>query len=111
MRVMRKALLALAAVMLIAAGALAMPGQAAAATCPNTPSSKPLWIDFANGSVKFRDVFSRPGVVLATDGHAIPRAFRAAGAGTWYFEINLPELVGGPGSPANPSTIAAAAEA
>ena len=111
MPVMRKAALATAAVVMLAAGCLALPGQAAAATCPNTPSSKPLWIDFANGSVKFRNVFSRPGVVLATDGHAIPRAFRAAGAGTWYFEINLPDLVGRPGSPKNPSTIAAAADA
>src|SRR3954454_17256760 len=95
----------------VGAAALACPAPAAAANCPNIPSSKPLWIDFANGSVKFRDVFSKPGIVVATDGHAIPRAFRSAGAGTWYFEINLPELVGTPSSPANPSSIAQAADA
>src|SRR4051794_32832231 len=106
----RRALLRAPLLAAIGAAAMACPGPAAAASCPNTPSSKPLWIDFANGSVKFRDVFSRPGVVLATSGHAIPRAFRSAGAGTWYFEINLPNLVGRPSAPASPSTIAQAAQ-
>src|SRR5437762_131591 len=108
----RRALLRAPLLAAIGAAALACPApaEAAVSSCPNTPSSKPLWIDFANGSVKFRDVFSRPGVVLATSGHAIPRAFRSAGAGTWYFEINLPNLVGRPSAPASPSTIAQAAQ-
>ena len=39
------------------------------------PDAKPLWIDYAEGSVGFRDaVFGKPGIVAATSGTAVPAA-------------------------------------
>ncbi len=85
--------------------------QAAQAACPNIPDAPGTYIDFADGSVKFRSVFAKPGLVVASNGKAIPRTFRAAGAGTAYFELHMENIVGLPGSPKAASGIIAAADA
>ena len=61
--------------------------------------------------MKFRGVFAKPGLVVASNGKAIPRTFRAAGTGTAYFELHMENLVGLPGSPKPSSGIVAAADA
>jgi hypothetical protein len=76
------------------------------------PSSAPVWVDYAEPSVApaVRAVFARPGVVVASSGSAVPADFRSHGAATTYFELHLPSLVGSPGAPADPATVAAAAD-
>lgn len=55
---------------------------AAAAAC-GLPDSKPLWIDYAEGSVPFRnEIFGKQGVIAATSGTAAPQALRERGART-----------------------------
>ena len=61
----------LAAVLIGLAAALGL-GQASPAApgglC-GLPDIRPLWVEYAEGSVSFRnDVFGRPGVVAATSG-------------------------------------------
>jgi hypothetical protein len=81
-----------------------------AGTC-GLPDTKPLWIDYAEGSVGFRDaVFGRPGIVAATSGSAVPLALRNGGAQTVYWHMKLGALVGTTTAPADPATITAAAQ-
>jgi hypothetical protein len=77
------------------------------------PHVTPLWIEFGQGSVsqEVRTVFARPGVVVATSGTALPAQYRASGAATTYFVLNLPNLVGEPATPDDPALIAARADA
>ena len=81
-------------------------------TC-GLPGSGTVWVDYAEGSVKpdTRAVLAHPGVVVATSGSAIPKYFRAHGAATTYFVLHLPNIVGQPANPADPASIAAAADA
>ena len=73
--------------------------------------SKPLWIDYAEGSVGFRvETFGKPGVVTATSGTAVPAQLRQAGAQTVYWHMKLGALVGTTTAPADPSTITASVE-
>jgi hypothetical protein len=96
-------------VILVAAAALGAPGIAHAGQC-GLPDTKPLWVDFAHGSVQFRnDIFGRPGVVAATSGPSVSAALRARGAHTVYWEMNLPNYVGRPDTPADPASVAAGA--
>ena len=75
------------------------------------PDTKPLWIDYAEGSVGFRQaIFGRPGVVAATSGSAVPVALRNGGAQTVYWQMKLGALVGTTTAPADPATITAAAQ-
>jgi rhamnogalacturonan lyase-like protein len=76
------------------------------------PTSAPVWIDYGEASVKqdTRSVFAKPGVVVASSGTTVPPAFRAAGAATAYFELNLPRLVGAPSAPADAAGITATAD-
>ncbi len=75
------------------------------------PDAKPLWIDYAEGSVGFRDqVFGEPGIVAATSGAAVPAALRNEGAQTVYWHMKLGALVGTTTAPADPATITAAAQ-
>jgi hypothetical protein len=75
------------------------------------PDSKPLWIDYAEGSVTFRDaVFGKSGIVAATSGAAVPTALRNEGAETVYWHMKLGALVGTTTAPADPSTITTAAQ-
>jgi hypothetical protein len=86
------------------------PGGKAAEAC-GLPSTTPLWIDYAEGSVApdVRAVFARPGVVVTASGTVIPKYFRDHGAATTYFVLHLPALVGEPSDPADPGSIADAA--
>ena len=74
------------------------------------PDAKPLWIEYGEGSVpkEVRDVFVRPGVILAASGTALPKTYRDKGASTVFFVLNLPRLIGDPTEPADPASIAAA---
>ena len=75
------------------------------------PDAQPLWIDYAEGSVSFRQsLFGRPGVIAATSGTIVSPALRAAGARTIYWEMKLGTFVGTTASPADPATIEQAAE-
>ncbi len=85
-------LVALGAVLAIAWSA----APAAAAPC-GLPDSKPLWIDYAEGSVPFRnELFGKPGVIAATSGTATPQALRERGARTVYWQMNIRNFVGTP---------------
>jgi hypothetical protein len=97
-------------VVLALVGALVSAHRAAAAQC-GLPDAKPLWIDYAEGSVGFRDaVFARPGIVAATSGSAVPLALRNGGAQTVYWHMKLGALVGTTTAPADPATVGAAAQ-
>jgi hypothetical protein len=91
------------------AAAFALPAQARAGQC-GLPDVAPLWIDFADGTVPFRSVFSRPGVIVATAGGPIPAQFRTAGAQTIYWEMSLSRLVGTPLAPLPPDGVTTAAD-
>jgi hypothetical protein len=96
-------------VIVVAAAALASPGIARAGQC-GLPDARPLWVDFAHGSVQFRnEIFGRPGVVAATSGPAVSATLRARGAHTVYWEMNLPNYVGRPDTPADPAAVVAGA--
>jgi hypothetical protein len=90
-------------------------GRAAAsvgvATGPcGLPDAVPLWIDYAAGSVSFRnDVFGRPGVIVATSGTLVPQELRRRGAQTVYWENSLGSLVGTTIKPADPAGVVEAA--
>jgi hypothetical protein len=100
----------LAVVLLALVGALVPVHRAVAAAC-GLPDASPLWIDYAEGSVGFRqDVFGRPGIVAATSGSAVPLALRNAGAQTVYWHMKLGALVGTTTAPAPPASIPAAAQ-
>ncbi|MGI8973554.1 MAG: hypothetical protein ACR2HI_05190 [Gaiella sp.] len=76
------------------------------------PTTIPLWIEYGEGSVPaaVRDVFSRPGVVVAASGTFLPTQYRAKGARTTYWVLKLPKLVGTPSEPADPAGIQRAAD-
>lgn len=71
------------------------------------PDGSPLWVEFGAGSVppEVRAVFARPGVVVAASGTNLPAEYRASGAATAYFVLNLLSLVGQPAAPADPATV------
>jgi len=94
----------------LAGGAAAAPKHARPDLC-GLPTTAPVWIDYAEGSVApdVRALFAQPGVVVTASGIAIPRSFRDRGAATTYFELHLPALVGQPSAPADPASIDGAA--
>jgi hypothetical protein len=96
--------------LLVALASAATSGQAAGAC--GLPSTTPVWIDYGEGTVKpdVREVLARPGVVVASSGTAIPKYFRDHGAGTTYFVLHLPALVGEPSDPADPASIGNASD-
>lgn len=75
------------------------------------PTTKPLWIEYGEGSVPVpvREVFQRPGVVVGASGTFLPSQYRAKGAKTTYWVLKLPSLVGSPDAPADPAKVEAAA--
>jgi hypothetical protein len=98
-------------VVLAALAAASLPAHSAHAAACGLPDSKPVWIDYAEGSVGFRDtVFARPGIVAATSGTAVPQALRSGGALTVYWHMKLGAVVGTTTAPADPATIGAAAQ-
>ena len=83
---------------------------AVAAQC-GLPDAKPLWIEYSEGSVGFRQTtFARPGIITATSGAAVPAALRSGGAQTVYWWMKLGALVGTTTAPADPATIVPAAQ-
>ncbi|HEY6069486.1 MAG TPA: hypothetical protein VIU81_12405, partial [Gaiellaceae bacterium] len=96
---------------LVAAAAVALtigpsPGGAARqqANCV-LPTQTPVWLDFADGSVPFWNIFAKPGVVALASNYIFPPKLRAAGAQTVYFDLYLNRRVGTPSAPADPATI------
>jgi hypothetical protein len=82
---------------------------ASAAPC-GLPDAEPLWVEYAEGTVDFRNtLFRRPGLVLASSGTTVPRELRAGGASTVYWQMRLSRLVGTPAVPADPASIPGAA--
>ena len=72
------------------------------------PDQLPLWLDYAEGSVSFRnDVFGRPGVIAATSGTVNSSELRARGAQTvnWWMKLN--RVAGTPAAPTDAATVAA----
>ena len=106
---MRRLLIAFAGALL---GLLALPATGGAAISCGLPEAKPVWIEYAEGSVSFwRERFARPGVVVATGGVNLAAEARAAGAGTVHWEMHLRKLVGTLVEPADPSLIEGRADA
>ncbi len=96
---------------LLAAAAIVGAGPARAGQC-GLPEATPLWVDYAEASVGFRnEIFRRPGLVLASSGAMVSEELRAGGAQTVYWHMKVTRLVGTPSQPADPSSIPAAAEA
>ena len=96
---------------LVAAAALALsigPGSGDAgrlqANCA-LPSQTPVWLDFADGSVPFWNIFAKPGVVAMASNYIYPPKLRAAGAQTVYFDLYLNRRMGTPSAPADPATV------
>ena len=97
-----KTALAILAALLCAAAA---PAGTHSTTC-GLPGTKPLWIDFTDGTVPFGlDVFGKPGVTIATPALVLSPRFRAAGAATVYWEMKLGLRVGTTLAPRDPATI------
>ncbi|MBA3716756.1 MAG: hypothetical protein H0W87_00825 [Actinobacteria bacterium] len=102
---MKKSLLALAASAALLVGLL----QAAQAAPQRTlalrkgecglPTTRPLWIDFGDGSVPFWELFAQPGLVSAAANFRYPPQIRARGGNTIYFDLNFHRRLGSPGTP------------
>lgn len=73
------------------------------------PAKKPVWIDFADGSVPYWEQFAQPGVVAAAANFIFPPQIRARGAKTVYFDLNFKNRTGTPTEPADPATVQARA--
>jgi hypothetical protein len=85
-----------------------VPHHAAAKTTQTTcgiPDRGTLWIDFADGSVPFWQVFARPGVIGAASNFIYPPLLRSYGAKTVYWDMHLPRRVGTPLEPFDPATV------
>jgi hypothetical protein len=98
----------LSLVVVTAAAAFMLPGQARAQTLPGPPpcglsNAKPLWIDF--GTPQIEQVIARPGLTLAVSTGDFPAKMRAAGAMTVYWDMNLNGRAGTPTAPADPGLI------
>src|SRR5439155_15346990 len=74
------------------------------------PDAAPLWIDYTDGTVPFsKDLFGKPGIVVASGGAILPPQLRQLGAQTVYWEMHLGLLVGTTTAPADPASISGAA--
>jgi hypothetical protein len=91
---------------LAAVAAPALAPQADAAPGCDLPATRPLWIDFGDGSVPFwQNVFAKPGIVAAASNFLVPPKLRAAGAKTIYWDMHLNNRAGTPQKPADPAGI------
>ncbi len=82
----------------------ATPHRAEAGTC-GISGRGTLWIDFADGSVPFWQLFARPGVIAAAANFIYPPQLRALGAKTVYWDMYLPRRVGSPLEPFDPAVV------
>ena len=89
-------------------GGRGAPAQGLQANC-NVMTGSPTWLDFADGSVPFWDLFAKPGVTAMASNFIYPPKLRAAGARTVYFDLYLNRRVGTTSKPADPATIVAKA--
>jgi hypothetical protein len=105
-RVKRGSLLLVLAVAGLTASARPAAPEAAAGDACTLPAKKPVWIDFADGSVPFWEQFARPGVVAAAANFIFPPQIRARGAKTVYFDLNFTRRTGTPTEPADPAAVA-----
>jgi hypothetical protein len=85
-------------------GTRGAPAQGLEADC-NVMTGSPTWLDFADGSVPFWDLFAKPGVTAMASNFIYPPKLRAAGARTVYFDLYLNRRVGTTSKPADPATI------
>lgn len=107
--VLRKAVILVAAIVAVLTQG---PARGATAAACGLPDSKPLWIDFTDGTVPFGlQVFGKPGITIATPGTGLPPQFRQTGAGTAYWEMKLGSIVGTTTAPADPELITGRAQA
>jgi hypothetical protein len=79
------------------------------------PTTLPLEVEYAEVSVSPRildEIFAtaRPPLTLATSGTALGAHLRAFGAHTVYWQMKIERMLGGTATPADPSTIDAAAD-
>jgi len=75
------------------------------------PAQRTVWADY--GWPSLLPILARPGTLLAVTnnpGKDYPAEARARGAATYGFDLRLRDKVGTPNAPADPSTIAAAAQ-
>ena len=101
--VLAAAVAAAAALALLGSGRA--PAQELQANCSLFTGKTPLWLDFADGSVPFWNLFARPGVTALASNLIYPPKLRAGGAQTAYFDLYLNRRVGTTSAPADPSTI------
>jgi hypothetical protein len=85
-------------------GGTSAPAGRLQADC-NVIAGNPAWLDFADGSVPFWQVFAKPGITALASNLIYPPKLRAAGAKTAYFDLYLNRRNGTPSAPADPSTI------
>jgi hypothetical protein len=102
--VKRLGVVAVAVLALALLGGRSAPAEGLQADC-NLFTSTPTWLDFADGSVPFWNMFARPGVTALASNLIFPPKLRAGGARTAYFDLYLNRRVGTPSVPADPSTI------
>ncbi|MFL5917830.1 MAG: hypothetical protein ACJ74X_03805 [Gaiellaceae bacterium] len=85
-------------------GGKGAPAQRLQADC-NVIAGTPTWLDFADGSVPFWNMFAKPGVVALASNLIFPPKLRDGGAKTAYFDLYLNRRVGTPSAPADRATI------
>jgi hypothetical protein len=86
-------------------GSARAPAERLQANCALFNGKSPLWLDFADGSVPFWNLFARRGVTALASNFIYPPKLRAGGAQTAYFDLYLNRRVGTTSAPADPSTI------
>lgn len=87
---------AIALILLAAGFVMPVAARAQGGACPNVPTSAPLFLEYADGTVKWRgEVFGKPGIVTASYGQGVSQGLRALGAGTIYWENSLATLAQG----------------
>jgi hypothetical protein len=103
-RVKRLGVLVAAILALALAGGRGAPAQQVQTNC-SLFTKAPLWLDFADGSVPFWNLFAKPGVTALASNLIYPPKLRDAGAQTAYFDLYLNRRVGTTSAPADPATI------
>src|SRR6185436_18742841 len=102
--VKRLGVLVAVALALALTGGKGAPAQQLQANC-SLFGKAPLWLDFADGSVPFWNMFAKPGITALASNFIFPPKLRAGGAQTAYFDLYLNRRVGTTSKPADPATI------
>jgi hypothetical protein len=102
--VKRLGVLVVAALALALTGGKGAPAQQLQANC-SLFTKTPLWLDFADGSVPFWNMFAKPGITALASNLLFPPKLREGGAETAYFDLYLNRRVGTTSKPADPATI------